>query len=93
MLDNKEQETRPIELGMNVCDVSGEKVGTVARVYRSASTRDVIEVKTGLFGMGKHLYIQSEQVDAVTDAGLILRLPKQDFHEAGMDTRPEGLIE
>ncbi len=93
MLDNREQETRPIELGMDVCDVSGEKVGTVARVYNPASAQEVIEVKTGLFGMGKHLYVQSRQVDAITDAGVILRLPKQEFHEAGMDARPEGLVE
>jgi hypothetical protein len=78
---------------MDVCDVSGEKVGTVARVYHRDGVRDVIEVKTGPLGLGKHLYVQSEQVDAVTDAGLILKLPKQEFHEAGMDARPEGLIE
>ena len=93
MLENQEQQTRPIALGMDVCDVSGEKVGTVAHVYHPSPTQEVVEVKTGLFGMGKHLYVQPEQVDAVTDAGLILRHAKQDFHEAGMDARPEGLTE
>jgi hypothetical protein len=91
MLENEERPVRQIALGMDVCDVSGEKVGTVARVHHTTAAHEVIEVKTGVFGLGKHLYVQSEQVDAVTESGLILRHAKHEFHEAGLDARPEGL--
>jgi hypothetical protein len=60
-----------------------EKVGTVARV-----DSEVIEVKTGLFGLGKHLYVPPNAVDGVTDAGVILRHPKQEFHSVGLDSPP-----
>ena len=77
--------------GMDVCDVSGEKVGTVAHVHRPVAAREIVEVKTGPFGLGKHLYVPAEAVDGVTDAGLILKHPKQDFHEVGLDARPDDL--
>jgi hypothetical protein len=73
---------------MDVCDVSGEKVGTVARVHR-----EVIEVKTGPFGLGKHLYVPPNAVDGVTEAGVILRHPKQEFHDVGLDARPDQLTD
>ena len=56
MLDNDEREARQIAPGMDVCDVSGEKVGTVAHVHHRPAVREVIEVKTGPLGLGKHLY-------------------------------------
>jgi hypothetical protein len=84
MLESHEQSTRPIAPGMDVCDVSGEKVGTVARVG------DVVEVKTGPFGLGTHLYVPQSAVDAVTDAGLILKHAKHEFHEVGLDAPPNS---
>jgi hypothetical protein len=83
MFDAHEQTARQITPGMDVCDVSGEKVGTVARVG------DIVEVKTGPFGLGTHLYVPPTEVDGVTDAGVILKHAKQDFHEAGLDARPD----
>ena len=77
--------------GMGVCDVSGEKVGTVARIHRPIEAPEIVEVKTGPFGLGKHLYVPAEEVDGVTDAGLILKHPKQAFHEVGLDARPDDL--
>ena len=82
MFDRQEQSGRQIAPGMDVCDVSGEKVGTVARVG------DVVEVKTGFFGLGTHLFVPQSAVDSVTDAGVILKHPKQDFHDVGLDARP-----
>jgi hypothetical protein len=35
MLDDEKVSTRDVTRGMDVCDVAGEKVGTVARVHRS----------------------------------------------------------
>jgi hypothetical protein len=67
---------------MDVCDVSGEKVGTVA------SVGEIMEVKTGLFGLGKHLYVPPEAIDGVTDAGVMLKHAKHEFHGAGLDAPP-----
>jgi len=86
MLNNREQSERQVAPGLDVCDVSGEKVGTVARVYSEA-----IEVKTGPLGLGKHLYVPPDAVDAVTEAGVILRHAKQEFHTVGLDARPDQL--
>jgi len=91
MLENEDRGAGQIAPGMDVCDVSGEKVGTVTRLHHPSSAQDVIEVKTGMFGLGQHLYVPSEEIDAVTEAGVILRHAKQQFHEAGLDTKPEGL--
>jgi len=73
---------------MDVCDVSGEKVGTVAHVYTEA-----IDVKTGPLGLGKHLYVPPNAIDEVTEGGVILRHPKQDFHNFGLDVRPNQLTD
>ncbi len=88
MLNGGEQSVRQIAPGMDVCDVSGEKVGRVAHVYR-----EVVEVKTGPFGLGKHLYVAPSAVDSVTEAGVILRHPKQEFHDVGLDARPDQLTD
>lgn len=93
MLEGREPSVGHTQIvpGMDVCDVSGEKVGSVARVYHGVAASDIVEVKTGPFGLGKHLYVPPEEVDGVTDAGLILKHPKQEFHEAGLDARPDDL--
>src|SRR5947207_11110248 len=70
MLDSRERLARQIAPGMDVCDVSGEKVGTVARVG------DVVEAKTGPFGLGKRLYVPPDDIDGVTEAGVILKRAK-----------------
>ncbi len=82
MLDSREQLARQITPGMDVCDVSGEKVGTVARVG------DLVEAKTGPFGLGKRLYVPPGEIDGVTEAGVILKRAKHEFHEAGLDAHP-----
>lgn len=83
MFDTREQSERQISPGMDVCDVSGEKVGTVARVG------DIVEVKTGLFGLGTHLYVPASEIDGVTEACVVLKHPKQEFHSIGLDARPD----
>ena len=82
MLDSRERLARQITSGMDVCDVSGEKVGSVAAVG------DVVEVKTGPFGLGKRLYVPAGEIDGITEAGVILKHTKYEFHEAGLDARP-----
>src|SRR5687768_17238156 len=58
-----------LEPGMDVCDVNGEKIGTVAEVHQHALAMagggaeeapqydEYVEVKTGFLGLGSHLYI------------------------------------
>jgi hypothetical protein len=82
MLDSRAQMAHQIVRGMDVSDVSGEKVGTVARVVA------VVEVRTGLFGLGKQLYVRPSEIDGVTEAGVILKHAKQEFHDVGLDARP-----
>ena len=91
MLTSEEHSGHQITPGMNVCDVSGEKVGTVSRVHHLAAAQEIVEVQTGLFGLGKHLYVPTEEVDGVTKAGLMLKHPKYEFHAVGLDAWPDDL--
>jgi hypothetical protein len=91
MLNSDEQSVRQIAPGMDVCDVSGEKVGTVARIHHPTATREVVEVQTGLLGLGKHLYVRAEEVDGIAAAGLVLKHAKHEFHDFGLDARPDDL--
>ena len=96
-----------VRSGIDVCDVGGEKIGTVAHVYRhtlapageagAAAARpreDIVEVKTGLLGLGKHLYIPLTAVDTLNDAGdcLALNIGK-DQVDAAWESRPDYLDE
>jgi hypothetical protein len=68
--------SRPIVSGMDVCDVGGDKIGTVAVVHRSREhvlargmpdeslkvRGEILEVKTGLLGLGKHLHVPMSAV-------------------------------
>jgi hypothetical protein len=48
-----------------------------------------VEVKTGLFGLGKHLYVPQDAVDGrLTEAGLMLKHGKNEFHDFGLDAPP-----
>jgi hypothetical protein len=67
--------------GIDVVDVRGEKIGTVAHVYRHAAApagstgsaaarpqEEVVEVKRGPLGLGKHLFIPLRAFDTLNDA-------------------------
>ena len=97
-----------LEPGMDVCDVDGTKVGSVGRVYRhelaSVGTgepssigtlprEEIIEVKTGLFGLGKHLYIPFSAIQDVTSGCVFIDKPKDRIEQEGWDTRPDYLNE
>ena len=60
--------------GMDVCDVTGEKVGSIAHIYHHdeatdgttpVRSDDLIEVKSGFLGLGKHYYIPMGSVQEV----------------------------
>ncbi len=101
-----------IQADMDVCDVNGDKLGTVARVYRhdpatvtgaDAGTRptagglpprdEVIEVKSGLLGLGKHHYVPMSAVQDVTQGGVFLSASKEELDSRGWDQKPDYLDE
>jgi hypothetical protein len=90
----------PIEPGMEVCDVGGAKVGTVAHVHRAVLPpseappgEEILEVKTGFLGLGAHLYVPLSAVQEVLDAGVFLGRPKEAFEGAGWYERPAHLAQ
>ena len=59
--------------GMDVCDLDGERIGTVVRVRRGSTAHgDVVEVKTGFLGLGKHLYLPVGAIQNRTEGCLFL---------------------
>ena len=96
-----------VHSGIDVCDARGNKIGTVAHVYRKAGAsgaeasaaaarphQEVVEVKTGPLGLGKHLYIPLGAIDDLNDAGdcLALTVGKQDL-DPTWQARPADLGE
>jgi hypothetical protein len=96
-----------IEPGMDVCDINGDKIGSVDHVYRYATAEvapesadvgtqpsdEIVEVKTGILGLGKHYYVPLGAVHDVTSGALFLSEGKDRVDEMGWDTRPDRLDE
>src|SRR5690349_20358461 len=88
--------------GMDVCDVSGEKVGSIAHIYRfdegtedtissARSADELIEVKTGFLGLGKHYYIPLGAVQEVLTDSIFLDKSRESFEELGYTEKPSHL--
>ena len=96
-----------IEPGMDVCDVDGNKFGSISRVYRmemagvgagtstpeSMPREEVLEIKTGLLGLGKHLYVPFSAIQDVTSGCVFVNMPKDRVEEQGWDVKPDYLDE
>ena len=97
-----------LEPGMDVCDMDGNKFGTINRVFRpelagvgagavttagSMPHEDIIEVKTGLFGLGKHLYVPFGAIQDVTSGCVFINASKENIEEQGWDVKPDYLDE
>jgi hypothetical protein len=97
-----------LEPGMDVCDMDGEKVGTIGHVYRhelapvgtpGSSTvatmprEDIVEVKTGLFGLGKHYYVPFGAIHDVTTGCIFINQHKADIDGLAWDVKPDDLDE
>jgi hypothetical protein len=89
----------PLKPDMEVCDVNGEKVGTVAHVYEPPFPADepdeareaVVEVKTGLLGLGAHYWIpRSLFQEALRDSAFLTKA-KAELKGLGLDARPPYL--
>jgi hypothetical protein len=78
------QPSERISRGMPICDRNGLKIGTIAHVYRydpsvagvpgsqALLQRELIEVKTGPFGLGRRLYIPNGFVQDVANGSVFL---------------------
>jgi hypothetical protein len=90
---------------LDVCDAEGERVGTVAQVYRydlavvggaqeaQRPREEMVEVKTGLLGLGKHFYIPLSAIQDVTQGCLFLSHRREDFEGLGWHDKPTYLGE
>jgi hypothetical protein len=116
----EEREHPRVTPDLEVFDVDGHKVGSVAHVYElqpgaadsaAAARADLgiagitttggatggmglagdgaFELKTGLFGLGKHYYIPFSAVKDVTSGGVFLDTAKADFDAKGWHTKPD----
>jgi|SRR6476659_8113212 hypothetical protein len=87
--------------GMDVCDVGGDKVGSVSHIHRfselpnpeetAAMPEEYIEVKSGLFGLGTHYFVPMSAVQEVLTDSLYIGKPKEEFESLGYTNRPEHL--
>jgi hypothetical protein len=84
--------------GMDVCDVTGEKVGSISHIYRfdeateadpaARAGEEIIEVKTGFLGLGTHYYIPLSAVQEVLTDSIFLSKSREMFSELGYDNKP-----
>jgi hypothetical protein len=93
-----------LEPGMDVCDLDGIKFGSIERAYRqdmasdqesssvgTMTREDILQVKTGLLGLGKHYYVPFSAIQDVTSGCVFLNQPKERIDEMGWDVRPDDL--
>jgi hypothetical protein len=84
---------------MEVCDVGGDKIGSVAELHRFSELPapaadvpdDILEVKTGLLGLGKRLYVPMSAVQEALAESLFLSSPKEQFESLGYYEKPAHL--
>ena len=84
--------------GMDVCDVTGEKVGSIAHIYRfdeateeatpARPGEELIEVKSGFLGLGKHYYVPMSEVQEVLTDSIFLSKSRETFEELGYTEKP-----
>ena len=84
--------------GMEVYDTFDHKLGTVAHVHEGPvgpgeipGANDVLEVKTGFLGLGKHLFIPRSAIRDVTEGGAFVGHSRDEIHHHGWDHRPVTL--
>ncbi|MDP8922103.1 MAG: DUF2171 domain-containing protein [Chloroflexota bacterium] len=82
--------------GMDVCDIGGDKVGSVAHVYhyenlpegQAPPGEEFFEVKSGLFGLGHHYYFPMSAVQEIVGECVFLSKAKEQFESLGWDQKP-----
>jgi hypothetical protein len=85
---------------MDVCDLRDEKIGTVAMLHRAITGSDpaaasapegILEVRTGLFGLGNRLYVPVDAVQEVLDDGVFLSHSKDELEALAYYEKPAHL--
>ncbi len=91
---------------MDVCDVDGNKFGTIERAFRhemapvddaeaaavgTMTREDILQVKTGLLGLGKHYFIPFSAIQDVTSGCVFIDQSKDRIDDMGWDVRPDYL--
>jgi len=89
--------------GMDVCDIGGDKIGSVSHIYRFNELPDpsdtgptpdeYLEVKTGFLGFGKHAYIPMSLVQEVLTDSLYISKAKEELEGLGFYEKPEHLVQ
>jgi hypothetical protein len=87
--------------GMKVYDMSGAKIGDISRVYRHAvsadsssgsttanANDDLIEVRTGWFGLGPHYYIPTSVIDDGLEESIFISKERDDLDKLGWNVKP-----
>ena len=78
--------------GMLVVDNASDRVGTVKRAHSdeglSESTADYLEVRSGLLGWGKDLYIPVSAIHHITTDAVYLAVDRDDIARLGWTTPP-----
>ena len=77
--------------GAEVFDAAGHKLGTVAHLHEDPAGGDVVELKTGFLGLGKHLYVPRHAVGDVTEGGVFLTVSREEIDRHGWTQRPETI--
>jgi hypothetical protein len=81
-------------------DTSGEPIGVVTQVYTPALVtpggegglgESIIEVKTGLLGLGTRYYIPESAISDVTESGVVLSVARSALDDLGWQTKPAEL--
>ena len=72
--------------GLDVFDAHGDKLGSVTRVHAA-----VVEVKEGVLGLGRSLFIPIDAVAGVKGEELFLTVGKSALDGLGWHDRPPGL--
>ncbi len=95
--------------GMDVCDRSGDKIGTIGKVYPRVATGATMTTEpafgapaagdsyfkadTGLLGLGKDLYIPASAILDVTGDRVLLDVDKDRVDTMTWDRRPSFIPE
>jgi hypothetical protein len=65
--------------------------GTGATSAEAIPSEDIIEVQTGLFGLGRRLSIPVGAVEDVVEGSIFVKAPEDDLEGRGWDRKPGGL--
>ncbi len=86
--------------GMNVCDLDGDKIGTIKMVHQlgrsvgsvTPTNEGYAQVETGFLGLGNELYIPLNACRNCDQDCCFLNVDKDDIDRMGWDTKPVNIL-